>query len=197
MPGALRLLDRLPAGSWAVVTSGSVRYGVNNVFTVEAHAEGTNGLANAGTGGVVLLGNEGGVASGSVARSTYHGDAGTQYNLGYTWSNRRFNFALDSTRTRGDYRDVASLYGSPPPRVSDTALASVSVGQLGNVGVNYLRQQYPGEASSRYAGAFWSPSRLVSLPLWRSKNRIPALPPCKGSSPAAAKVKPSGDQARA
>jgi outer membrane usher protein len=138
------------------MASGSVRYGVNNSFTAEAHAEGTNGLANAGGGGVVLLGNEGGVASGSVARSTYRGDAGMQYNLGYTWSNRRFNFAIDSTRTRGDYRDVASLYGSPPPRVSDTALASVSVGAAGNFGVNYLRQQYPGEASSRYAGAFWS-----------------------------------------
>ena len=138
------------------MASGSVRYGVNNMFTAEGHAEGTNGLANAGAGGVVLLGNEGGVASGSVARSTYRGDAGTQYNLGYTWSNRRFNFAIDSTRTRGDYRDVASLYGSPPPRVSDTALASVSVGSLGNVGVNYLRQQYPAKPSSRYAGAFWS-----------------------------------------
>jgi outer membrane usher protein len=138
------------------MASGSVRYGVSNTFTVEAHAEGTSGLANAGTGGVVLLGNEGGVASGSVARSTYRGDAGTQYSLGYSWSNRRFNFAIDSTRTSGDYRDVASLYGSPPPRVSDTALASISVGAMGNFGVNYLRQQYPAQASSRYAGAFWS-----------------------------------------
>ncbi len=138
------------------MASGSVRYGVSNTFTVEAHAEGTSGLANAGTGGVMLLGTEGGVASGSVARSTYRGDAGTQYSLGYSWSNRRFNFAVDSTRTQGDYRDVASLYGSPPPRVSDTALASVSVGPMGNFGVNYLRQQYPAEASSRYAGAFWS-----------------------------------------
>lgn len=138
------------------MVSGSVRYGVNNAFTVEAHAEGTAGLANAGTGGVVLLGSEGGVASGSIAHSAYRGDSGSQFNLGYNWSNRLLNFAIDSTRTRGDYRDVASLYGAPPPRVSDTALASISAGHFGNFGVNYLRQQYPAEPSSRYAGIFWS-----------------------------------------
>ena len=31
MPGALRLLDRLPAGSWAVVTSGSVRLAESSI----------------------------------------------------------------------------------------------------------------------------------------------------------------------
>jgi outer membrane usher protein len=138
------------------MASGSLRYGVNNHFTVEGHAEATDGLSNAGAGGVFLLGTEGGIFSGSVARSAYRGDSGSQCSVGYNWSNRSFNFSVDSTRTSGAYRDVASLYGLAPPKTTDTAVAGFSVPAAGNFGINYLHQQYAGQPRSRYAGAFWS-----------------------------------------
>lgn len=153
------------------MATGSVRYGVNDHFTVEGHAEATNGLTEGGAGGVWLLGAVGGVVSGSVAHSTYRGGDGWQYNVSYNWTNRLFSFSFDSTRTHGDYRDVASLYGLSPPRVSDTALASVSAGRLGNFGVNYLRQQYPDQVASRYAGAFWSNSLAAGFSLSLGVNQ--------------------------
>jgi outer membrane usher protein len=136
--------------------SASLRYGVSDRFTVEAHSEGSNGLVNAGAGGVLLLGTSGGVLSGSYARSSGDGDGGSQIGLGYSWTNNRFNFSADSLRTRGDYRDVAARYGLAPAHVSDRAVASFATRSGGSFGVNLLRQQYPQQAAARYAGAFWS-----------------------------------------
>ena len=138
------------------MASASLRYGVSDHFTVEAHSEGSAGLANAGAGGVLLLGTVGGVLSGSFARSSGRGDSGSQMGLGYSWTNNRFNFSVDSLRTQGDYRDVAARYGLAPPRISDRAAASVATPGNGSFGVNLLRQQYPQQPALRYAGAFWS-----------------------------------------
>ncbi|HEY0231590.1 MAG TPA: fimbria/pilus outer membrane usher protein, partial [Dokdonella sp.] len=130
--------------------SASLRYGASDHVTVEAHSEGSAGLANAGAGAVLLLGNVGGVLSGSFAHSTWHGEDGSQIGLGYSWTNNRFNVSLDSLRTQGDYRDVAARYGLAPPRVSDRAVASFATLRDGSFGVNLLRQQYPQQAALRY-----------------------------------------------
>ncbi len=149
-----------------LVGSGNLRYGVSDSFTFEAHGEGGGGLANAGLGGLWLLGRAG-VLNASYARSALDGAQGGQTALGYGWNDNRFNFSLESQRTHGDYRDIASLYGSPPPDISDRVLAGVTVPRLGNFSVSYLRLRYPrtepqdGEEvseqiDSRYAGLFWS-----------------------------------------
>ncbi len=138
------------------IASGSLRYGLNDRFTVEAHSEATRGLALAGVGGVWLLGSRGGVMSSSIAHSQWHGEGASQYSLGYNWSDSRFAFSLDSTRAQRGYRDAASLYGLPPPRASDRATVSVNSGRAGSFGINYLNQVYPDQPASRYGGLFWS-----------------------------------------
>jgi len=95
----------------------SLRYGVSERFTLEAHGEHAPGLTLGGVGGAWLLGARGGVLSASVARSQGHGDGGTQVSLGYNWADRRFAFSFDSTRAQKGYRDVASAYGPAPPRM--------------------------------------------------------------------------------
>jgi outer membrane usher protein len=152
------------------MASGSLRYGWSDRFTVEAHAEGTSGLANGGVGGVLQIGSAG-VMSGAFAHSRSHGDSGSQFSLGYNWTNNRYNFAVDSTRTRGDYRDVAALYGHAPPRISERAIAGINTASAGNFGVNYLRLHYSGEPASRYAGAYWSQSFGGNLSLNVSANQ--------------------------
>lgn len=152
------------------MASGSLRYGWTDRITFETHAEGTSGLANAGVGGVLQLG-ESGIVSGAVAHSSNHGDSGSQFNLGYNWTNGRYSFAADSTRTRGDYRDVAALYGQAPPRISERAIAGINTGSAGTFGVNYLRLLYTGEPVSRYAGAYWSQSFGGKLSLNLSFNQ--------------------------
>ncbi|KAG9609276.1 hypothetical protein KCV01_g3908, partial [Aureobasidium melanogenum] len=76
-----------------------------------------------------------------------------QYGLGYTWMGKFMNVAIDSLRSNGNYRDVASSYGSPPPRISERALVGFTVRES-NFGVNYVRLRYPGEPVSRYGGLF-------------------------------------------
>ncbi len=71
------------------------RRGMTDWLTVETHAEGISGVANAGAGGVVRIG-DGGVLTGSVAESRGSHADGHQAGLGYSWRNTWFNFALDS-----------------------------------------------------------------------------------------------------
>jgi outer membrane usher protein len=134
--------------------SGSYRYGVTDWMTVESHAEASAGLSDGGAGTVIGLGSAG-VVNAAAAASSYHGASGSLAELGYNWRNERFNFSLDSTRSFGSYRDVASLDGLPPARRSDRALAGVTAGPLGSVGVSYVQLRYPGQDGSRYASAFY------------------------------------------
>ena len=138
------------------MASATWRYGLSDVFTVETHAEGLSGLRNAGGGGDWLLGTRGGVLSLAYARSDGGGSGGALRAWSYAWAGRWFNASVASTRTSGDYRDVASSYGLPPARIVDTAFAGLTMPALGNLGVNFLRQRYPGQALTRYAGLFWS-----------------------------------------
>jgi outer membrane usher protein len=139
------------------VASGNLRYGVSDRFTLEAHAEGGAGLANAGAGGLWQAGRAG-VVNAALASSSDDGANGWQSALGYTWSNGRFNVSANSQRSHGDYRDLASLYGAPAPRASERALAGITSPRLGNLSLSFVRLQYQGDDASRYASAFWSRS---------------------------------------
>ena len=152
--------------------SGNWRYGVSNQFTAELHGEATAGLTNAGAGGVWLLGDSAGVLSGSFAQSEHGGQSGSQYSLGYSWRDNRFNFSVDETRTRGNYLDVASLYGAPPPSISMQSLVGFSTGYFGEFGLSYLDLRYPRQDPTRYASVYWFKSigHAMSLSLSANQN---------------------------
>lgn len=141
----------------APLGSGNLRYGVSDRFTAEAHAEGGDGLANGGMGGLWLLGRAG-VVSASVAGSTRTGRSGTQTAAGYRWNNRRFNASADTQRTRGDYQDIAARHGAPVPTVSERAQAGINTSRLGNLSVSYVRLSAARAGTARFGGAFWSRS---------------------------------------
>lgn len=153
------------------VGSGTWRYGISNHFTAEAHAELTAGLGDAGVGGIWLLGERGGVLSTSLARSQYRGQAGEQYSLGYSWSNERFNTGFNSIHTRGDYRDLGTLYGSVMPRVSTQGYLSYNFDRIGNLGFSYIKLAIPQQAAQRYASAYWYKSLGRSAMLNFSVNQ--------------------------
>ncbi|MEQ8033714.1 fimbria/pilus outer membrane usher protein [Xanthomonas sp. WHRI 6106] len=139
------------------IASATLRKGVRDDFTVEAHAEAGGSVINAGAGGVWLLG-AGGVVNAAYAHSRMHEVRGGQYVLGYAWNNRRFNVNLGTQRTHGDYRDLGALQGSLPARVSDRAAFGVNVDPIGSLGTSYVRLSYPQGDTSRYASVFWSRS---------------------------------------
>jgi len=142
-----------------LVVSGNIRYGFSDTLTLEAQAEGGGDLSNGGVGGVWQWGGAG-VFSLSHAVSELNGERGSQINLAYAWNSQRFNFSFDTQRTRGDYRDIASLYGPLPPRISERMLAGVRLGALGMLSASHIRLEYaePEHAHARYAGLFWTRS---------------------------------------
>ncbi|KLD71879.1 fimbria/pilus outer membrane usher protein [Xanthomonas pisi] len=139
------------------VASASLRKGLRDDFTIEAHTEAGGGVINAGAGGVWLLG-AGGVFNAAYAHSRMHALRGGQSVLGYAWNNRRFNVNLGTQRTHGDYRDLGALQGSLPARVSDRAAFGVNIDPIGSLGTSYVRLSYPQGDTSRYASVFWSRS---------------------------------------
>ena len=153
------------------VGSGTWRRGISDTFTAEAHGEATNGLIDAGVGGDWLLGLAG-VVSGSVAHSASRGTEGSQLSLGYSWNNNHFDFGFNGIRASSGYRDVATLYGSPPPRLSASANAGVSTDLLGSFGVSYFQLRYPQSPATRYGSVYWfrSVGRRWSLSFSANQN---------------------------
>lgn len=151
--------------------SGIYRYGVRDWLTLEGHAEATSALSDGGIGAVMEIG-QAGIVNASWADSHDRGTSGSQAEFGYAWRNQRFNFSLDTLRTFGDYRDVASRYGPPPPQRSDRALAGLTMGRLGSLGVSYIALQYPDQPRSRYASAYYfkSVGTRASLDLSLNQN---------------------------
>lgn len=141
-----------------IAVSGTLRYGVNNRFTAETHAEATKDLANAGVGGTWVLGGPGGVLFGSLAGSESQGQSGTQYSGSYSWNNNRFNIGLNTLGTTGNYRDVATQYGSTLIRQSNQISTGYSTQSLGSFGLSYNQVDYAEEDTAQFASAYWSKS---------------------------------------
>lgn len=135
--------------------SASVRHGLSNQATLEAHAEATNGLQMAGAGGVWLLGDRGGVLDASLAGSRYQGESGHQYGLGYQWNSSILNVGLATLRRTADFADVASLEEAVLPRRMDSGFAGINWG-VAQIGASYVRQDIVGQPSARYASLTWS-----------------------------------------
>lgn len=135
--------------------SATVRYGAGDHVTLEAHAEGTAGLQMAGMGGLLLLGDRGGVVNLSLAGSRRDGASGQQYGLGYQWSSTRFNLGADTLRRSDRFADVATLEGATLPVRMDRAFAGLTLGRT-QLGASYVRQDYPDQPRARYANLSWS-----------------------------------------
>lgn len=149
-----------------IAAFGTWRYGVNNRFTAETHAEATDGLSNAGVGGTWLLGDAGGVLSASLAGSKNGGASGSQYSAGYSWNNNRFNVGINAKGTHGEYRDVATKYGNAPARRSEQFSTGYNSQSFGSFGLSYNQVSYE-EDTTKFASAYWSKSfgRNLSLNL--------------------------------
>ncbi|HEY6817556.1 MAG TPA: fimbria/pilus outer membrane usher protein [Croceibacterium sp.] len=164
--GAVRLDYGIESFSYSdePVFNGSYRRGITDEFTLEAHAEASPHVAQAGVGAVVLLG-ELGVVSGSLAASHGNAGTGTQWSAGYNWSNGAVYVAADIQRASDDFADIATPWDGPPQRAREQVQAGVSNRWLGAVGVNYLRYVPAVGPSFRTAGVTWSRplSKHVSL----------------------------------
>lgn len=119
------------------MASGTVRYGLTDRLTLEAHAEGGGGLLNGGAGAVFGLGPYG-VGTLAGAASSFEGEAGFLVAASVEAAVGDIYLLARTQRTFGDYNDIASVtydpsdlapgtrfLGSRPPRALDQVSVSV------------------------------------------------------------------------
>ncbi|WP_370308368.1 fimbria/pilus outer membrane usher protein [Sinimarinibacterium flocculans] len=149
--------------------SASLRHGLRDWLTLEAHAEGADGLAVAGAGALVGLGHWG-TLHGAGAYSSGDGD-GSLSHLGYNRTAGGFVVDYALQRTHGDYRDLAAVDGRAPPRRAERALVGLGANAGGQWSLSYVRLDRVEEGRSRSLGLSYSVAPLPRLSLFASLNR--------------------------
>ena len=147
------------------VTSGSLRYGLSDHFTLESHAEASDSLTLGGIGGNVRLGNFG-VLNSAVSQSRFEGESGQQLSLGYQYSNQRYSFSWQRLQRRDQYADL-TLVDTPYMTLSkrsEQATLSLNLDEWGSLGAGYFDVRAADDSRTRLLNLTWS------KPLWRSTS---------------------------
>ncbi|HEY0178449.1 MAG TPA: fimbria/pilus outer membrane usher protein [Dokdonella sp.] len=150
--------------------SGSYRRGLDADLTVQAHAEGTNGLALAGGGATTTIGTFG-LVSAAAAQSRAGGRGGWLYELAFESRLPYLSVLLRTQRTSDGYEDLASwtaaatpelpdarhLYGQP--RDVDQFSVSLPLQRTGSsIGVSLVRTRNADDSRSRIANLSFTQS---------------------------------------
>lgn len=138
-----------------MVASASLRTGVTNRLTIEAHGEIERSLINAGLGGTVLL-PFGGTLTGSVAASTSKGRTGHRAEIGFGWMDSRFFLSASAQRASKHYADIADRYGSPVVTAREIATVGYNTGKFGAFSASYVNQRQIDKPRFSYASVNWN-----------------------------------------
>lgn len=120
----------------APVASATGRYGISERLTVEAHAEGGNGLANAGLGARTPIGSLA-ILSASLSASSYHDRQAAKATFGLEAHLGRVTIAAQSQRASRGYEELATVTSSETRRedrfdlISSMALRSIDIVSVG------------------------------------------------------------------
>jgi outer membrane usher protein len=116
---------------------GSLRYGLDDSLTLEAHVETSRDLVLGGAGVVYGVGTLGTVNA-AVSGSRSGGDSGLQYAIGAEHLEPRWSVGLQRTGTVGVYRDLAAVDDRNRLRSSTQINASLNLDRWGSLGVAYV-----------------------------------------------------------
>lgn len=154
--GALRrdYSSRSFSYSRSPAVSGSLRRGVSDSLTLEAHGEAGRGVLNGGAGTLWRLG-QAGVVSGSLAASSGLGN-GAQITLGYQYLSPRFSIDAQSQRASARYSDLGTAEGSPTVRASDRLNLSVSLSRGQGLGLSLVSLRQPLSEPAKVAALNYS-----------------------------------------
>ncbi len=153
--------------------SASLRYGWREQVTLELHGEGGRGLANAGAGALLRLGQLG-VASGAIATSVGK-QQGVQASVGYQYISSGYSFDAQSIRRSPRYADLASGEGTPPPLRTDRLSLNFALPRGHSLGGSYIALTAPGVPRARITALAYSASILrrayLSLSAYRDLDK--------------------------
>jgi len=127
--------DRSPA------LSGSMRRGVTDRVTLEAHGEVGGGVVNGGVGGMWRMGQIG-VLTGSVAASAGRGN-GAQASLGYQYLSPGFSVDMESLRATRQYSDLATADSGGGVRASNRINLNLGLARGQTLSVSMISQHAP------------------------------------------------------
>lgn len=127
--------------------SASLRRGLSDSLTVEAHAEATGGLVNAGGGALVRLGM-GGVFNAALAASAGHLN-GVQASFGYQYVTPHFSLDAQTIRAFANYGDLAARDGTPVPDATDRVTLTLPVFGGQTLSLSYIGFRVPHAPSSQ------------------------------------------------
>ena len=141
--------------------TGSLRHGWSDSVTVEAHAEASRDVINAGAGLLVRAGQLGVVnAALAVSRAGASVDAGgsrsgAQASVGYQYLSPRFAIDVQSTRASAHLADLGTLEGTPIVRANDRATLNMALSTAQNISVSYVGLRQGSAAPARIAALAW------------------------------------------
>jgi outer membrane usher protein len=152
-----------------VAASAGLRHGLRDWLTLEAHAEGEDGLVAGGVGALLRVGRLG-TLHGAYAHSSGHGDGGL-LSLGYNRTAGGYTADYSLLRTHDDYRDLASVGGRAPPQRAERALLGASAGTAGQLSLSYTRLDTAEEGRFRSIGLNYSVTAAPRLSLFIGVSR--------------------------
>jgi outer membrane usher protein len=134
--------------------SGTLRRGSSDRVTVEAHAEATSGLLQAGAG-VQATWWPVGTVNAAAAASRDRGLRGHLMHLGWERRSRAWSAQAAWTHTSAGYRDLAARHGDAPARDTLRLALGADLGRWGRASVFALQQdkRLPLAAATRLVGA--------------------------------------------
>ncbi|BAQ75756.1 type I pili usher protein CsuD [Pseudomonas sp. Os17] len=147
------------------VASGSLRHGLSDSLTLEAHAEAADSLTLGGLGGNLRLGQFG-VLNTALSQSRFDGSGGQQFSFGYQYNNQRFSLAYQRMQRRDQYADL-SLLDSPYTRLSQRSeqlTLSLNLERYGSLGAGYFDVLAADSSRTRLLNLTWS------KPLWHNSS---------------------------
>jgi outer membrane usher protein len=128
------------------VASGSLRRGISNSLTLEAHGEAGQGVVNGGGGLLWRLGQAGVISASLAGSGGGHADAsrrGAQAAIGYQYLSPRFSLDAQSQRASVNYSDLGTVTGAPVVRASDRINFNLSLFGGQGLGISAVSQRAP------------------------------------------------------
>lgn len=141
----------------ALTASGTIRRGLTQHLTVEAHGEVTRRLALGGAG-IVFAPGRFGTLNVSAATSRSEGRTGTQWTVGYSYTARRFSISAEHDQRSAGYRDLGTfdLAHYEGTRRADRVIATVNIPHQGSIGAAFIDGMTLGHAHTRIASLSYS-----------------------------------------
>lgn len=154
------------------IASGSLRYGLSDIFTLETHAESAESLVLGGLGGNMRVGNFG-VLNAALAQSRFEGDKGHQVALGYQYNSQRIGFSYQRLQRHGDYADLSRV-GFPDMQLSKSSeqvTLSFNLNEYGSIGAGYFDVRAGDGTRTRLINLSYSKPLWGSSSVYLSANR--------------------------